>query len=324
MANLLKAAALGELRRRFGDIEKMPGSRSLFTLAGGMARIYLRYSRVHSRGRTFFGLRQIDLRQLEGHDSYLCFLLDDGSPPVFVPYSDFEQVFRNAEPARDGQYKAQLVTRGGALELYVARQGRFNVEGYVGYETLRGAVEAGRRSDARSLSHSQVQTLLAAIGRLKGYEVHVPEYDVARLDWSLAGRFPLCAGVPAGFERIRGILSEVDVLWVGAGRSTLEALYEVEHSTPIYSGLLRFNDVLITDHRVTRFSIVSNEARREVFSRQLFRPTFVRSGLAELCGFLEYGNVLVHRTVSDLYYSFSDGDASVFVDAPPDTLGSSQ
>lgn len=292
MANLSKAAVLSELRRRFGEIQEMRGSRSLFTLADGAVRIYFRYSKVHTRGRTFFGLRQVDLVQLEGHNSFLCFILDDGSPPVFIPYADFEEVFRNAEPARDGQYKAQMVSRGGDLELYVARQGRFNVEGYVGYEVLRRAVEAGYRPDARGFSHSQVQTLLAAIGRLKGYDVHVPESDVARLDWSLTERFPLRAEVPAGFEKIRAILSGVDVLWIGAGQPKVEALYEVEHSTPIYSGLLRFNDVLITDHRVTRFSIVSNEARREVFSRQLFRPTFVRSGLADLCGFLEYGNVL--------------------------------
>ncbi len=291
MANLPKAAVLSELRRRFGDIQKMRGSESLFVLAGGSIRIYFRYSKVHSRGRTFFGLRQVDLTELEGHNSFLCFLLSDGSAPVFVPYADFEEVFRNAEPARDGQYKAQLVTRGGGLELYVARQGRFNVEGYVGYEVLSKAAEAERTSEARSLSHSQVQTLLASIGRLKGYDVYVPENDVARLDWSLTERFPLRPEVPAGFEKIRGVLSGVDVLWIGARKPTVEALYEVEHSTPIYSGLLRFNDVLVTDHRVSRFSIVSNEARRELFSRQLFRPTFVRSGLAEVCGFLEYANV---------------------------------
>jgi len=71
----------------------------------------------------------------------------------------------------------------------------------------------------------------------------------------------------------------------------IEGLYEVEHSTPVYSGLLRFNDILLTDPRVSRFSIVPNDVRRDVFSRQLFRPTFKKSGLAELCSFLEYANV---------------------------------
>ena len=55
--------------------------------------------------------------------------------------------------------------------------------------------------------------------------------------------------------------------------------------------MLRFNDILLTDPKVSRFSIVSNEARRTVFARQLYRPTFRKSGLAELTSFREYANV---------------------------------
>ena len=256
------------------------------------ARVYFRYSRVHPRGRTFFGLRQVDLRQLEGHNSYLCFIRDDGSPPVFAPYVDFEEVFAHAAPARDGQYKVQLVTQANALELYISRQGRFNVEGYVGFETLQRSMEAQRLREAQTLSHSQVQTLLASIGRAKGYDVYIPAYDVGKLDWSLTKEFPLRRQIPKGFDQVRAILSEIDVVWVGSGRNSIEGLYEIEHCTPIYSGLLRLNDVLLTDPRLLRFSIVSNDVRRDLFSRQLFRPTFRKSGLAELCSFLEYGNVM--------------------------------
>lgn len=291
MANPVKAEVLGDLRQRYGDVHKLKGSESLFSVRGD-ALVYFRYSKVHPSGRAFFGLRDADLRQLEGQNSYICFLLDDGTAPVFVPYADFEEVFRGAEPARDGQYKAQLITRSGALELYVARRGRFNVEGYVGYGTLQIGTAASQRAEASNLSHSQVQTLVAGIGHLKGHDVHVPENDINRLDWSLVERFALSTDLPAGFENIRVILSEIDVLWMGAARPTVEGLFEIEHSTPVYSGLLRFNDVLLTDPRVCRFSVVSNDERRELFSRQLFRPTFRRSGLAELCSFLEYGNVL--------------------------------
>ena len=291
MANPPKAEVLANLRQRYGDIRKLKGSESLFSV-GGAAVVYFRYSKVHSTGRAFFGLRQTDLQKLEGQNSYICFLLDDGTPPVFVPYADFEEVFRGAEPARDGQYKAQLIARSSALELYVARRGRFNVEGYVGYGTLQIGTGVGGRGEVPNLSHSQVQTLIAGIGHLKGHHVHIPDGDVNRLDWSLVERFPVRAELPAGFDDIRVILSEVDVLWMGAARPTVEGLFEIEHSTPIYSGLLRFNDVLLTDPRVSRFSVVSNDERRDLFSRQLFRPTFRRSGLAELCSFLEYGNVL--------------------------------
>lgn len=299
MTNLSKSNIVDDLRRRFGEVRKLKGSESLFAIGDEAARIYFRYSKVHAGGRTFFGLREVDLRQLEGHNSFLCFLLNDGSPPLFLPYSDFEEVFANAQPARDGQYKVQLTNRANTLELYVARQGRFNVEGYVGFETLERSLEAQKLREATALSHSQVQTLLAGIGHAKRYEVFVPESDIGKLDWSLTEDFPLRHHIPEGFDQVGSILREIDVVWIANGRDKIEGLYEVEHSTPVYSGLLRFNDILLTDPKVTQFSIVSNDVRRELFSRQLFRPTFKKSGLSELCSFLEYSNVFAwHRRLS--------------------------
>jgi hypothetical protein len=292
MPNLHKLGILKTLRERFGELHKIKGSESLFMLGEDAARIYVRYSKVHPDGGTFFGIRDVDLRQLEGHNSFLCFLLDDGSAPLFVPYGDFEEVFRNAQPARDGQYKAQLLSRNDGLELYVARQGRFNVEGYVGLESLARSLDSKLLREARDLTHSQVQTLLASIGHLKSYGVYVPERDAGKLDWALTERFALRESIPSGFEPVHGILSEIDVIWIARGGETIEGLFEVEHSTTVYSGLLRFNDVLLTDPKVSRFSIVSNETRRALFTRQLFRPTFRKSGLAELTSFLEYSNVL--------------------------------
>ena len=299
MPNPYKAQVIESLRQRFGQVRKLKGSRSLFVVGDEAARIYFRYSKVHERGRTFFGLREADLRVLEGQNAYLCFLTDDGSAPIFIPYADFEEVFHNAETAKDGQYKAQLYKED-TLQLYVARQGRFNVEGYVGLQTLEASMDAQRLRQARELSHSQVQTLMAAIGHLKGYEVCVPDSDLARLDWCLTTRFPLRTTAPPGFEQVHNILGEIDVIWVARDRSTVEGLYEIEHSTPVYSGLLRFNDILLTDPKVSRFSIVSNDTRRDLFARQLLRPTFRKSGLAELCSFLEYANVFEwHQRLSE-------------------------
>ena len=191
MTNPKKSRILDDLQKRFGEVRKLKGSESLFVIGDEAARIYFRYSKVHTGGRTFFGLRAVDLRQLEGHNSYLCFLLDDGSPPLFVPYADFEEIFANAQPANDGQHKVQLFTRTSAPELYISRQGRFNVEGYVGLETLERSLEAQRLREETTFSHSQVQTLLAGIGNAKGYEVYVPEYDTGKLDWTLTKNFRL-------------------------------------------------------------------------------------------------------------------------------------
>ncbi len=300
MPNLYKADLLKELKGRYGSVRKLEGSASLFEI-GGSARVYVRYSKVHEAGRTFFGLRALDLRQLEGHRSFLCFITDDGCAPLFLPYADFEEIFRNSAVAADGQYKVQLVNGNGGKELYVARQGRFSVEPYRGFGTLDANIQASVRPSI-DLTHGQVQTLLAGIGHMKGYEVWVPSYDCPKLDWSLTSRFRLRSNPPSVSLNVAGIISEVDVVWIRKVRESVEALFEVEHSTSIYSGLLRFNDLLLTDPKLNRFSVVSNESRRACFSRQAFRPTFQRSGLSELVSFLEYSNVLEwHRSLLGAY-----------------------
>jgi hypothetical protein len=108
MPNQHKVALLGEIQRRFGALEKLPNSNSLFSVGGDAARIYLRYSKLHPDGRTFFGLREDDLRQLAGRNAFICFFLDDHAPPVFVPYADFEDVFHRSPVASDRQHKVQL------------------------------------------------------------------------------------------------------------------------------------------------------------------------------------------------------------------------
>ena len=78
-------------------------------------------------------------------------------------------------------------------------------------------------------------------------------------------------------------------MWLQRGSSELRAMFEVEHSTPVYSGLLRLNDLYLTEPNLKlRYSIVSNDERRSLFLRQIDRPTFKASGLSEICSFLEY------------------------------------
>jgi hypothetical protein len=62
--------------------------------------------------------------------------------PLFVPYSEFEAVFADLNPASDGQYKVQVYQQGKGTELYVANAGRFNVESYMGWLPLKSLVKA--------------------------------------------------------------------------------------------------------------------------------------------------------------------------------------
>ena len=291
MANPVKTLFLQEMTRRFGSLRKLPGSESLYEVEPGGARIYFRYSKKHPGNRTFFGLRKIDLLALEGHNSFIAFLSDAGSLPLFLPFVLFEEVFAGLCPAKDGQVKAQVYEQLGGTELYLANAGRFNVDSYLGWDFVESAIRTPGTT-APSLSHSQVQTLLGGIGRAKGFDVWIPPSDRTRLDWSLTVPFRPMTYLPSELIPIRAIAEEVDVIWFERGAGNPAALYEVEHSTPIYSGLLRFNDVHLTLPRLNvRFGVVSNDARQAMFVRQLDRPTFRASGLREICTFLEYRNV---------------------------------
>lgn len=292
MTSDIKSEFLQKMNSKFGKLEKFGDSLSLYAISGSNVQIYIRYSRVHKNGRMWYGLREKDLQQLEGKPSLLCFLWDNQKEPLLIPFSEYEDVFWSTTPAEDGQYKVQLIPSEEATELYIARAGRFNVDGFFGWEQVEKMVNLAGGRKIPDLSHNQIQTLLGSIGTFKEFDVWIPQSDRSKLDWAITRQFTSRNNLPNGFERIENILSEVDVIWIQKGSNIMTALFEVEHSTPIYSGLLRFNDIhLVAPELRTRFSIVANTERRSLFTRQVRRPTFRASGLEDLCTFFDYTDV---------------------------------
>lgn len=254
MANDYKKSLLAEIEKKLGPPTGIPGSQSLFDLPSGL-RIYLRYSKIHGKGTAFFGLRQVDLNLLDGHNSYICFFSDEGQP-LFVPFADFDVVIRQSPLASDGQYKVQLGSDGDTKELYLPRVGHFNVDAYGGVDTLLTANPGnGTENIAPALTHSQAQTLLGSIGSLKGYGVFVPPNNVELLDWELVQPFQPVSSLPAYVEERTKFASEIDVIWIDHRHDLIAAAFEVEHSTPIYSGLLRFSRLLKFDRSPRQYDI---------------------------------------------------------------------
>lgn len=243
MANETKAGFLEELSKRYGPLRRLERSQSLYDIGNGAARVYVRYSRVHAGKRTFYGLRKVDLQRLEGHPSLMCFLWQGQLEPLLVPFSEYEETFQSISPAGDGQYKVQIYIQDDGNELYIANAGRFNVEAHMGWQELASLIDRSELRDVPKLSHSQIQTLLGSIGAMKGYDIWVPPSDRKKLDWAITDRFDYQRTLPQGLETVECIVSEIDVIWIERGASKLRAFFEVEHSTPIYSGLLRLNDI---------------------------------------------------------------------------------
>jgi len=131
----------------------------LFEVGKGEARIYIGYSKKHTRNQTFYGLREIHLEMLGGYPSVLCFLWDGQTDQLIIPYSEYEEVFHSVSPASDGRYKVQIYEQDEWTELYIANAGRFNVESYFGWQALENLIGIANLN-IPNLSHYQVQTLL--------------------------------------------------------------------------------------------------------------------------------------------------------------------
>ena len=88
----------------------------------------------------------------------------------------------------------------------------------------------------------------------------------------------------------------IDVVWVICGTTAIAAAFEVEHSTTIYSGVVRMLDLALSVERDTPMTLflVAPDARRGEVTAQLQRPAFSRA--TEL-GFryLRYGELQNHR-----------------------------
>jgi hypothetical protein len=80
----------------------------------------------------------------------------------------------------------------------------------------------------------------------------------------------------------------IDVLWLRGG--AILAAFEIEHSTSVYSGLLRLADLVAMQPNLNmRLYIVAPDERRGKVLGEINRPAFARLGLNRLCYYLPYG-----------------------------------
>ena len=149
--------------------------------------------------------------------------------------------------------------------------------------------------DAVDHTHTGVQVWLRDLGRALGYSVHVAANDRSRpCDGGRLGDGCL-ADVPAplaaaGAEAVRLI----DVLWFKDHE--VVAAFEVEHSTSIYSGIIRLLDLSLgAPGAVTReLFIVAPDDREQEVHAQARRPAF--RGLTDVrVRYLPYGELERYR-----------------------------
>jgi len=155
------------------------------------------------------------------------------------------------------------------------------------------AALAAAHNDA---THPEVQGWLRDLGRALGFEVwiaandHSRGYDGGRLADGCLKRLPPPIEALPLIESVRLI----DVLWIDG--EDVAAAFEVEHSTSIYSGVVRMLDLALAGGDATRHRLflVAPDAREVDVRAQFARPAF-RRGQDLKVRYLPYNDLDANR-----------------------------
>ncbi|MGA7801618.1 MAG: hypothetical protein WCC36_12490 [Gammaproteobacteria bacterium] len=141
-------------------------------------------------------------------------------------------------------------------------------------------------SDAPVSDHLRMQWTLANLGRKAGNKVWVPSSDQGRIRTQY--QFDdFETDFAAGLDTQTKYVENIDVVWKEEYR--IDAAFEIENSTAIYSGLLRFADLtLVAPNTLYPLFIVAPQEKRNRLIEQLRRPTFQKLRLDRKVRYLPY------------------------------------
>jgi type II restriction enzyme len=172
-------------------------------------------------------------------------------------------------------------------------------------------------------THAEIQAWLRDLGHALGYDVWIAANDRGRLHagcplgQGCLERLPDAIATSPGADSIRLI----DVLWLAKGGDGVAAAFEVEHSTSIYSGIVRMLDLALSGsdlHAAAGLFLVAPNAREQDVRAQLRRPAFSR--IADLdFAYLPYGELERNR---DAIARFGTGLKAIkAISSPPSLKG---
>src|SRR5690606_29508470 len=145
----------------------------------------------------------------------------------------------------------------------------------------------------------QIQALLARIGAAMGLRIWLPRSDrtAVSAEWT-PGDGQLLDALPFSYDDTTlKTVEQIDVIWIH--RRSIARAFEVEHTTSIYSGLLRMADLLALQPNIgIKLHIVAPASRRAKVFQEIVRPVFslLEGGpLADRCSYLSYESVRKHR-----------------------------
>lgn len=161
--------------------------------------------------------------------------------------------------------------------------------------TARKALDAARDSDE---THTQVQGWLRDLGKALGFAVWIASndrsrpYNDGRLADGCLSELPNAVARQPGAEAVRLI----DVIWLRPDNGDVLAAFEVEHTTSIYSGIVRLLDLAYGSELKTceGLFLVAPDNREQDVRQQIQRPAFSRIDQLPI-RYLPYGELRQQR-----------------------------
>lgn len=160
------------------------------------------------------------------------------------------------------------------------------------------ALKAREVERASDHTHTEVQGWLRDLGQALGFEIWIAANDQNRPHGSGRLGDGCLTALPQAIEGAPGAeaVRLIDVLWVEPGSEQTVAAFEVEHTTSIFSGIMRLLDLALGtgEQTVKGLFLVAPNDREEEVRAQLLRPAFSR--VADLqVRYLPYGELERHR-----------------------------
>jgi hypothetical protein len=161
--------------------------------------------------------------------------------------------------------------------------------------TLPEDEEVSPSTDDDLRESMQIQALVAWIGASMGFTIWLPKADRSRVlkAWK-AEPGELLDELPLGYDSTTTkTIEQIDVLWLR--RRSIVRAFEVEHTTSVYSGLLRMADLVALQPNINvKLHIVAPAEKREKVLQEIQRPVFSLlegCALAEMCTYLSYDRI---------------------------------
>jgi hypothetical protein len=152
-------------------------------------------------------------------------------------------------------------------------------------------VEEARPANRRDTGHARAQLQLARLAKNAGLDVWIARNDRSTvIDGQRLGELSV-EHLPDGLPRdVRRTIELIDVLWLKRNRYL--AAFEVEASTPVFTGLQRMGDLMaaMPNLHVPLF-VLAPEAKREKVFSEITRPLFrfgLEPPLEESCRYISF------------------------------------